>query len=390
MKISLKKLSAIILAAALLLAPVYAAHAETYNIDTGSGIERFAFTNRADFAREVFRLTNEHRRQNGLSTLSWSSSLAGPSMQRAAEASVVAQGGTRGNNSRHIRPSGQPWDTVLASSLKSGLSAWGENLAGGYLLSPRDVVEAWIASPGHNANMLNPRYNSMAAGCVEISPNEYHWTQHFARFNDPGAFADEDDEPANTGSAAGARSSGASPVSQSAVVDATRKAVAAAAAGRTAVVGMRNGSAISLETMKAMSAAAGNTPVRLNMDSMTSTGALDVRVSINPARATKSIDLSASTLSEGARKTDERFRRFYKNDIAVISLGQKGDFGMAAAFALKVGIKTDNLVFYTYDAEKNTRALLRSVTYRVDDKGYVHFSTPRAGDIVISDGVLRR
>ena len=54
--------------------------------------------------------------------------------------------------------------------------AAGENIAMGYA-TPEAVVNAWMNSSGHRANILNSSYTRIGVGYVE-SGN--YWTQHFA------------------------------------------------------------------------------------------------------------------------------------------------------------------------------------------------------------------
>jgi uncharacterized protein YkwD len=48
----------------------------------------------------------------------------------------------------------------------------GENLAwaGGTQSTPRAIVAAWMASPGHRANVLHPRYTEIGLGFVVGTP----------------------------------------------------------------------------------------------------------------------------------------------------------------------------------------------------------------------------
>ncbi|MFD8814003.1 CAP domain-containing protein [Streptomyces sp. NPDC059627] len=55
-------------------------------------------------------------------------------------------------------------------------SAYGENVAYGYA-SPEQVMAAWMASPGHKANILNCTFKEIGVGLAR--PNDY-WTQDFA------------------------------------------------------------------------------------------------------------------------------------------------------------------------------------------------------------------
>ena len=53
----------------------------------------------------------------------------------------------------HIRPNGMDYDSVIDYNN----SCSGENIAAGYN-SVDDVINAWMNSPGHRDNILNPRY----------------------------------------------------------------------------------------------------------------------------------------------------------------------------------------------------------------------------------------
>jgi uncharacterized protein YkwD len=61
-------------------------------------------------------------------------------------------------------------------------SAYGENIAAGQT-SAQAVVDAWLASPGHCANIMNASYADMATACVASSTSTYrtYWTMDLAR-----------------------------------------------------------------------------------------------------------------------------------------------------------------------------------------------------------------
>jgi len=56
----------------------------------------------------------------------------------------------------------------------------GENIAGGYG-SAEDVVEAWLASDHHCANLMNPKFTEVGMALVEKDGTELgtYWTQEF-------------------------------------------------------------------------------------------------------------------------------------------------------------------------------------------------------------------
>ena len=61
-------------------------------------------------------------------------------------------------------------------------SAYGENIAAGQT-SVQAVVDGWLSSPGHCANIMNASYADMATACVASSTSTYrtYWTMDLAR-----------------------------------------------------------------------------------------------------------------------------------------------------------------------------------------------------------------
>ena len=54
----------------------------------------------------------------------------------------------------------------------------GENIAAGQT-SPSAVVKAWLASPGHCANIMQPGYKGTGVGYVAGGKYKHMWTQTF-------------------------------------------------------------------------------------------------------------------------------------------------------------------------------------------------------------------
>lgn len=160
-----------------------------------------------------------------------------------------------------------------------------------------------------------------------------------------------------------------------------------------AIVTFKNAGEITLSTMNAMVNAADGTELKINADSMNSDGnGVDVRLSFNPASATKNLNLSASTYNARAQTAKNTFQRFFSNDVTVVSMAQQGSFGMEVTIAVKISpnMNTSNLVFYAYNKETNNYSRIPHTQYRIDKNGFVHFNTTIAGDIVISDGLLQK
>ncbi|MBB2938467.1 uncharacterized protein YkwD [Amycolatopsis bartoniae] len=76
----------------------------------------------------------------------------------------------------HINPDGRtPGERMSAA----GYPAPGaENVARGQD-SPHKVVQAWLDSPGHRANLLNPEFTTIGAGAYYLGDGGPCWTQNF-------------------------------------------------------------------------------------------------------------------------------------------------------------------------------------------------------------------
>lgn len=132
-----------------------------------------------DEAHRVLTLVNQIRSQYGLNTLTWDSELEKTAALRAAECSVSFS---------HTRPNG----TSCFTAYPSGLFLGGENIAAGTATdTAEEVVNLWMNSPGHRANILNPDYTTMAVGLVYVGGTRYgyYWSQNFASGVGDGQYA---------------------------------------------------------------------------------------------------------------------------------------------------------------------------------------------------------
>ena len=121
----------------------------------------------SEFEQRVVELTNAERAKQGL-----------PALKVDAELSKVAriksEDMQKNNYFDHNSPTyGSPFDMMK----KFGISykSAGENIAQGQR-TPEEVVQAWMNSEGHRANILNSGYTHIGVGYVE-SGN--YWTQQF-------------------------------------------------------------------------------------------------------------------------------------------------------------------------------------------------------------------
>ncbi|KAI0230363.1 hypothetical protein L0F63_000883, partial [Massospora cicadina] len=76
---------------------------------------------------------------------------------------------------RQMSHTGSDGSTVLARCQRAGYKGYGlaENVAYNQRTITA-VMNAWIKSPGHYRNLVNPSYQDLGAGMVN-----YYWTQNF-------------------------------------------------------------------------------------------------------------------------------------------------------------------------------------------------------------------
>ena len=120
-----------------------------------------------NFENEVIRLVNEIRVKNGLNTL-----VADWELSRVAR--YKSQDMKDNNYFSHTSPVyGSPFNMMKNFGISYKTAA--ENIAKGQK-SPQAVVNAWMNSSGHRANILNASFKKIGVGYV-ASGN--YWTQMF-------------------------------------------------------------------------------------------------------------------------------------------------------------------------------------------------------------------
>ena len=112
-------------------------------------------------AFKVLELVNKERRKEGLSDLVMDQSLLETAMLRGFENVIYWS---------HTRPDGEEYFSANSRMM-------GENIATGQT-SPEQVMNAWMNSSGHRANILGSTYKSIGIGCVYIQ-GTYYWVQCF-------------------------------------------------------------------------------------------------------------------------------------------------------------------------------------------------------------------
>ena len=125
-----------------------------------------------EFADRVIELVNIERAKEGLKPLKKDDTLTGLSDIRAKETVTLFE---------HKRPNGTKWSTILKENNVSYTNA-GENIASGYS-TPEDVVNAWMNSEGHRANIMSKTYEKIGVSCYidNNSKDKYYWAQLFIK-----------------------------------------------------------------------------------------------------------------------------------------------------------------------------------------------------------------
>lgn len=77
----------------------------------------------------------------------------------------------------HTRPNGSSFSTALKEQGASYRAA-GENIAYGQR-SAEQVMEGWMNSSGHRANILNAQYTAIGVGVYRSASGTLHWVQLF-------------------------------------------------------------------------------------------------------------------------------------------------------------------------------------------------------------------
>ncbi len=113
-------------------------------------------------AFDVLKLVNKERKKQGLSALEMDASLLESAMMRGAELGVFFS---------HTRPNGQ-----VCFSANRKMNA--ENIAASFA-SPKQVMEGWMNSPGHRANILGDGFTCIGIGSVVVDGVRY-WAQCFS------------------------------------------------------------------------------------------------------------------------------------------------------------------------------------------------------------------
>ena len=137
------------------------------NSNSGSTNSGSTTTSSSQYAQKVVDLVNAERAKEGLSPVSVNTKLENAAQTRAQE--IVT-------SFSHTRPNGSSFGTAIKAAGVS-YNACGENIAYGQK-SPEAVMNAWMNSSGHRANIMNPNFKYIGVGYYQTNGVNY-WVQEF-------------------------------------------------------------------------------------------------------------------------------------------------------------------------------------------------------------------
>ncbi|MGN0335537.1 MAG: CAP domain-containing protein [Lachnospiraceae bacterium] len=120
------------------------------------------------YAEQVVNLVNEERAKAGLPALTMDADITAAANVRAKEIKQQFS---------HTRPDGSSFSTVLKEQ-GVAFRGSGENIAWGQK-SPEQVMNGWMNSEGHRANILNKNFKNIGVGYYQDENGVNHWVQLF-------------------------------------------------------------------------------------------------------------------------------------------------------------------------------------------------------------------
>ena len=132
-------------------------------------------TLRQDLASQVVQLVNQHRASLGLAQLAVTTPLANAAIWKSRHMAYYRY-------LQHADPAPpvarSVGERLLACGYPSTSAGWGENIAYGYSTASA-VMQGWLNSPGHRANIENPTFRAIGVGAATSSAGLVYWTQEF-------------------------------------------------------------------------------------------------------------------------------------------------------------------------------------------------------------------
>lgn len=125
-------------------------------------------TESTSYDMQIFNLVNEHRKQKGLAALKFDDDIFNQCYIHSKNMSTGKTAFGHDGFSDRIK----------------NLTPWywaGENVAVNYSTKPEDVVNMWLNSPGHRANIESSQATHSAVSAVKNSEGAWYYTQFFIK-----------------------------------------------------------------------------------------------------------------------------------------------------------------------------------------------------------------
>jgi uncharacterized protein YkwD len=142
--------------------------AKASNAGCDNATSRAGEVSESALARSTVCLLNQERNERGLHSLRVNNRLSGAARQHTDDM-------VRRRYFSHTSRSGNNMsDRIRSHGYLRGARSWmiGENLAwgSGERSTPRRIVAAWMASPGHRRNILTGKFREIGIGVVDHTP----------------------------------------------------------------------------------------------------------------------------------------------------------------------------------------------------------------------------
>lgn len=131
----------------------------------------------AEFEQEIFRLTNEQRAKYGLAALQPEAGLA--ELARRHGRNMAANDFFEHKDPQGLEVGGRKkkyYSELMTHSIGENLAFFEHSLK---RFSPSKVVNGWMNSPGHRANILEPGYTHLGVAVI-VTGNKLYAVQNFA------------------------------------------------------------------------------------------------------------------------------------------------------------------------------------------------------------------
>jgi len=135
-------------------------------------------------ARDCYPNDPSKGEMSAVPPLTWNSQLYASALEHSTDLAMSDTFAHDGSGTEYdITGDGEPskfYDRILANGYSSNYKAIGENIAGGQK-STKEVMDAWLKSPGHCVNIMSDKYTEVGVAIITNVDSAYgiYWTQNF-------------------------------------------------------------------------------------------------------------------------------------------------------------------------------------------------------------------